>query len=82
MIPLCEVVNSNNSVNVAVLSPFTNYQATGSNTLPWTPETQAIDLLMRNVERIGGARHDWRRWITGFVVCLQSLSTTNLQINS
>lgn len=57
MIKVCEDVNSNNSVNIAVLSPFTNYQATGSNTLPWTPETSAIDLLMRNVERIGDAQH-------------------------
>lgn len=50
---VCRDINSHNAIRIAVLSPFTNYQATWSNTLSWTPETSAIDLLMRNVERIG-----------------------------
>lgn len=44
-------------IALTLLLPLTNYQATGSNTLPWTPETSVIDLLMRNLERIGDALH-------------------------
>lgn len=37
-----------------------SYQATVSDTL-WTPETSVIDLLMRNLEKIGDARHQLKK---------------------
>lgn len=68
MILNCRNVNYSNSVNIAVFPlPITKLQ--GPILSSWTPETSVIDLLMRNMERIGDAQ----RWLEKVVNWLGSL---------